>query len=85
MPLIQLKYPLGYYTARSGKPAAFLVDGPAEFGSETEIRRIMSKESKGEAHRRNGGGDDSNKIYVVKEEIKRGLKDITKKPSKMRG
>ena len=55
-----------------------------EFGSETEIRRIMNNESKEEAQRRTvEGGENSNKTkeYQWKEDLKRGLKDITNKQS----
>jgi len=67
----------GYYTARSGKPAAFLEDGPTEFGSEAEVRRIMNAESEEEARRRDAGNPSR------KEERKRGVEDITNKISNM--
>ena len=71
----------GYYTARSGKPAAFLEDGPTEFGSEAEIRRIMNAESEEEARRRDAG--NPSKICLRKEERKRGVEDITNRISDM--
>ena len=64
----------GYYTARSGKPAAFLEDGPTEFGSEAEIRRIMNAESEEEARRRDAG--NPSKICLRKEERKRDVEDL---------
>ena len=50
-----------------------------EFGSETEIRRIMNAESKEEAQRRSGGGGNSNKTCLGREEHRRGITDITNK------
>ena len=74
--LDEITHQTGYYTARSGKPAAFLEDGPTEFGSEAEIIRIMNAESEEEARRRDAG----NPSKICR---KRGVEDITNKISDM--
>ena len=89
--LDEITHQTGYYTARSGKPAAFLEDGPTEFGSEAEIRRIMNAEGEEEARRRDSGRDAGNlskmcaskDLGLRKEERKRGVEDITNKISDM--
>ena len=72
--LDEITHQTGYYTARSGKPAAFLEDGPTEFGSEAEIRRIMNAESEEEARRRDAG--NPSKICLRKEKRERGVEDL---------
>ena len=58
-----------------------------EFGSETEIRTIMTTDSKDEAQRRSGTVDNANKTkkHLEMEELKRGIADLTNKQYKMRG